>query len=154
MNVPTAFSAECKIPSPKEVFWYNIKLYPVTRLHFWCFGLYEVTSSLPLFPGQLWPKVVVPVRILSMSHIDLFENYLYLIKILDTMHIYIYIYSNQNEEILFICKHLIIIIIIYIFNIPLKFFFSNFTFLFICLPLFQAQLARAVEYTDTISAEG
>ena len=33
------------------------------------------TSSLPLLPGPLWLGVVVPVRILSMSQIELFNNY-------------------------------------------------------------------------------
>ena len=32
------------------------------------------TSSLPLFPGSLWPEVVAPVRgVLSMGQIELFE---------------------------------------------------------------------------------
>ena len=32
------------------------------------------TPSLLLFPGPLWPKMVIPVRILSMNQIDLFAN--------------------------------------------------------------------------------
>ena len=32
---------------------------------------------LPLLPGPLWPRVVVPVRALSMSQIELFNHLLY-----------------------------------------------------------------------------
>ena len=34
------------------------------------------TPSLPILPGQLWPRVVVPVRISTMGQINLFKNYL------------------------------------------------------------------------------
>ena len=34
-------------------------------------------ASLPLLPGPLWPRVVVPLRIPSMSQIDQFKDYLY-----------------------------------------------------------------------------
>ena len=33
--------------------------------------------------GWVWPSVVIPVRVLSMSQIDLFANYLYWIGILN-----------------------------------------------------------------------
>ena len=36
-------------------------------------------------PSSLWAIIVVSVRSSSMSQIDLFENYLYLIGILDTI---------------------------------------------------------------------
>ena len=36
------------------------------------------TLSLPLLLGPLWPGVVVPVRVLSMGQIELFNNLLYL----------------------------------------------------------------------------
>ena len=32
------------------------------------------TPSLPLLPGPLWPGVVVPYRVLSMGHIELFNH--------------------------------------------------------------------------------
>ena len=35
------------------------------------------TPSLPLLPGQLWYWMVVSVKVLPISHIDLFTNYLY-----------------------------------------------------------------------------
>ena len=35
------------------------------------------TPSLRLFPGPLWPGVVVPVRVASMGQIELFNNLLY-----------------------------------------------------------------------------
>ena len=31
--------------------------------------------SLPLLPGPLWPRAVVPVRVSSIGQIYLFENY-------------------------------------------------------------------------------
>ena len=30
--------------------------------------------SLPLLPGRFWLEVLIPIRISSMSEIDLFEN--------------------------------------------------------------------------------
>ena len=36
------------------------------------------TPSEPLLPGLLWPGVVVPVRVLSVDQIELFDNLLYL----------------------------------------------------------------------------
>ena len=35
------------------------------------------TFSIPLFPGPIWPRVVVFVRVQSMGQIHQFENYLY-----------------------------------------------------------------------------
>ena len=35
---------------------------------------YGVTSSLLLLPGSLWPGVVVPVRVPSMSQVKCLEN--------------------------------------------------------------------------------
>ena len=32
-------------------------------------------SLLPLIPGPLWPRMVVPVRVSSMDQIDLFKNF-------------------------------------------------------------------------------
>ena len=43
------------------------------------------TLTLPLLPGPLWPRVVVLVRLPYMAEINLFKNYLYLIRILDTI---------------------------------------------------------------------
>ena len=36
------------------------------------------SPSLPLLPGPLWPRVVVPVRVLSMVQIELFNHLVYL----------------------------------------------------------------------------
>ena len=36
------------------------------------------TPLMPLFPVPLWPRVVVPVRVLSMGQIELFNHLLYL----------------------------------------------------------------------------
>ena len=36
------------------------------------------TSSLPLHIGQLWSRVVVPVRVLAMGQIEQFKHLLYL----------------------------------------------------------------------------
>ena len=46
-------------------------------------GERPVIPWLLLLPGLLWLKVVVPVRVQTMGQIDLFANYLYLIRILD-----------------------------------------------------------------------
>ena len=40
------------------------------------------TPSLPLLPGPLWPGVVVPVIISSMSQIELFNHFLRIIIII------------------------------------------------------------------------
>ena len=40
------------------------------RLPPWRFGEREVSLSLPLLPGPLWPGVVVPDRVLSMGQIE------------------------------------------------------------------------------------
>ena len=46
------------------------------RFNFW---KEKGTSSLPLLPVPLWPRMVVPIRVLSMGWIDVFEIYTYLI---------------------------------------------------------------------------
>ena len=65
-------SAEEVRPRPNECPLYDIKQSdgeaPV--MEFW--GMWS-TSSLPLIPGQLWPGVVAPDKILSMGQIELFE---------------------------------------------------------------------------------
>ena len=43
------------------------------------------TPSFPLLPGSLWPGVMVPDRIPSMSQIDLFKRFLNEIGIIDTI---------------------------------------------------------------------
>ena len=37
------------------------------------FGGMQITPSLPSLPDPLWPRVVVPDRILSMGQIELFN---------------------------------------------------------------------------------
>ena len=34
-------------------------------------------SSLPLFPSPLWPGMVIPVKVLTMGQIELFNHLLY-----------------------------------------------------------------------------
>ena len=51
-----------------------IKLCLVVRLLFWRFWKCEVTYSLPLFAGPLWPRVVIPVRVPSRGQIILSKN--------------------------------------------------------------------------------
>ena len=38
--------------------------------------------------GFTWTSVIIPVRVLFMGQIDLFENYLYCIEILETIYMY------------------------------------------------------------------
>ena len=52
--------------------------------------------SFPLLPGSLWTWVIVTVRVSSMSQIDAFKNYLYLIKIFMS-HTCIQIIYNKNS---------------------------------------------------------
>ena len=52
----------------------------MVRLHFWKEGS---NSSLTLLPDSLLPGVVVPVKVPYVGQIDMFENYMYLIGILD-----------------------------------------------------------------------
>ena len=59
-------------------FGYDTKLH--LRLWFW---RPASTPSLPLLPDPLWSGVLVPVRVPSMSQIDILEYYSYLIGILD-----------------------------------------------------------------------
>ena len=47
----------------------------LVRLYFWNSWEYEVTPLLPLFPGFLWLRIGVTNRVLSMSLINLSENY-------------------------------------------------------------------------------
>ena len=44
----------------------------VRILEIWTLGS---THSLPLLPDPLWLRVVVPARVISMSQVDLFENF-------------------------------------------------------------------------------
>ena len=44
--------------------------YLMVRLQSWSFGECGVPPSLPLFPGLLWPEVVVPDRLPSFGQID------------------------------------------------------------------------------------
>ena len=60
-------------PSLQWVSWYAIKQSDgeaLVILELW--GMLS-TPSLLLLPGPLWPRVVAPDRILSMSQIDLFD---------------------------------------------------------------------------------
>ena len=61
---------------------YNTKLHLVVRLQLWRM---QSTLSLPLLLGPIWPRVVILVKVPSTGQIDLFENYSYLIEILDTL---------------------------------------------------------------------
>ena len=56
------------------------------RIQFWNSGGQWSTPTLPLLADPLWPGVVVPIRVQSMGQINLFENYLYLIGILETIN--------------------------------------------------------------------
>ena len=58
-------------PPPNECLGYGKA--PVLEL----WGMWS-TLSLPLLPGSLLPGVVVPVRVLSMGQIELFNHLLYL----------------------------------------------------------------------------
>ena len=67
-------------PKKKECPGCGTKLYQAQVLEIWD----EWSSpSMPLLPGQHWLGMVVPVRVQSRDKIELFENYLYLIGILD-----------------------------------------------------------------------
>ena len=46
----------------------------MVRLQFWSFRGMWSTPSLPLLPGSLWPDIVVPLRLLSMGQIELFDH--------------------------------------------------------------------------------
>ena len=59
----------------KEYHRYDSKLHQVIRRKYWSSGIFWLL----LLPGPLWPKVRVPIMVPSMSQIELFENYLYLI---------------------------------------------------------------------------
>ena len=63
-----------KISYPK----YNTKLHLIMKLQFLSYGECGVTTTLPLLPGSLWPRVVVPISIPSMGQIDVLENDLYI----------------------------------------------------------------------------
>ena len=68
---------DCKnlpLPKKRKCLRYDTKLHLVVRLQFWR-SREGSTPSLPLFQGPFWPRVVVPIRVPSMSEIDLFENY-------------------------------------------------------------------------------
>ena len=58
-------------PSPalqkREWPGYDIKLHLTVRLQLWSFEECGVTSSLPLLPGPLWPRVVVTIRVQSIG---------------------------------------------------------------------------------------
>ena len=47
------------------------------NVQFWGFGGVNSTPSLLLLPNQLWPGVLVHVKVQAMAEIKLFANYLY-----------------------------------------------------------------------------
>ena len=63
-----------------------------TKLHMVKFRGVWSTILLPLLSDPLWPRVIVPVKVLSVAQINLFENYLYLIGILETNYLPDYYY--------------------------------------------------------------
>ena len=77
-NTPTAPLYRGRTPPHQRVSWYDAKQsddeVPV-MLELW--GMLN-TLSLPLFPGQLWPRVVAPDRALSKSQIEL--NYVLMLN--------------------------------------------------------------------------
>ena len=87
INAPPIFGHHCwvleyadcilctggRIPPPRVNPGYD------TKLHLEI-GKVWSTPSLPLLPGPLWLGVEVPVRVLSVSWIGLFENHLYSIR--------------------------------------------------------------------------
>ena len=81
-------SSEKRVRPPSQEKWcseYSTKLHLVVRLQLCSSGEIAVTSLLLLLPGPLWPKVVILVKVLSLGQIDLFENYWYYIRILETI---------------------------------------------------------------------
>ena len=51
---------------------YDTKLHLVVKLIFWSSGECAIILLLSLRPGPLWPRVVVPVRVPSVSQINLY----------------------------------------------------------------------------------
>ena len=70
-NTPTASLQRSKTQSPKECSGYDIKQFDgeVPVMHW---GKQNI-PTLPLLPGPLWPGVVEPDRVRSMSQTDLFN---------------------------------------------------------------------------------
>ena len=73
VEYPDCISAKWEDPHYYECLGYDTKQFddeaPV-MLELW--GM-QSTPSLPLLPDPLWPRVVVPDRILSMGQIELFH---------------------------------------------------------------------------------
>ena len=60
-------------PPPNESPGYDIKQSDgETPVMLGLWGM-QITPSLPLFPGPLWPGVLAPDRVLSMGEIKLFD---------------------------------------------------------------------------------
>ena len=59
-------------PFPNECPWYNKKQFEGDTSVLKFSGM-QNTLSLPSLPGQLWPGVIAPDRVLSMDQIELFE---------------------------------------------------------------------------------
>ena len=59
-----------KTPTKKWCTRYDIKLHLIVRVQFWRSSGVWSTYSLPLRPGPLRPKLVVPVRVPFMGQID------------------------------------------------------------------------------------
>ena len=57
-------------------------------------GVWKI-PSLTLLPGPLWPGMIVAVKVPSMDQIELFENYLYLIGILNVIYLEIICIKNS-----------------------------------------------------------
>ena len=60
----------------------GITLHLLVWFQFW--GVWSILL-LPLLPGPLWLGVIVLVWVPSIDQIDMFKNYLYLFRILDTI---------------------------------------------------------------------
>ena len=75
-----------KTPSTKESPEYDTKLYLVVKLQSGSSGEGEVMSSLlPLLPSQLWPGVVVTVKVPSINQIVLFEIFKIIVKFINIL---------------------------------------------------------------------
>ena len=61
---------------------YVTKLYLMVKLQFWRFEECGVPLSLPLLPGSLGPGVGLPVMVLSIGQIELFNHLIMIIIII------------------------------------------------------------------------
>ena len=109
---------------------YNTKLHLIVRLQLW--GMWS-TPSLPLLPGSLWPRLVVPFWVPSIGQIEQLNHLLTIIIItylkwfdcVKVIYIYIYILYRSNWSIellvfdrntwnhLTVCKQIVMLILLH-----------------------------------------